>query len=178
MKIALAVITALVTYYLASLVQVVFHRIFGHASRIAKLYDVHVKGHHAQYAREMLSDRWIRTEQHITGYYAIPFIPIVCAAFCFLPGVYFIVHIFSLGFAIGWHVYLHRQYHIRGAWWERFEWFQYKRRLHFLHHQRPHKNFAIVEYSWDLLFGTFDDCAPARAKATPIATRQQFQKQL
>jgi sterol desaturase/sphingolipid hydroxylase (fatty acid hydroxylase superfamily) len=157
MKTALLLITALGTYYLASLIQAVFHRLFGHAPRIAKLYDVHVRGHHAQYARVMLSDRWIPAEEHITGYYAIPFIPVVCAAFCLLPGIYFAVHIASLMFAIWWHFYLHKQYHVRGVWWENFRWFLHKRRLHFLHHQKPRKNFAIVEYSWDLLLGTLDD---------------------
>src|SRR6266852_3135879 len=59
-----------VTYYGSSLVQTLFHRIFGHARRIPKLHDVHVSGHHAQYAQQLLSDRWIPTEQHITWYYA------------------------------------------------------------------------------------------------------------
>jgi sterol desaturase/sphingolipid hydroxylase (fatty acid hydroxylase superfamily) len=168
MKVALLLITALATYYLASFVQAVFHRYFGHARRIAKLHDVHVQGHHAQYAREMLSDQWIHTERHITGYYALPFIPIVCAAFCLLPGFYFAVHIASLAFAVWWHVYLHRQYHVRGVWWERYRWFQRKRRMHFLHHQKPHKNFAIVEYSWDLLLGTFEEGAPVSAKSSKL----------
>jgi sterol desaturase/sphingolipid hydroxylase (fatty acid hydroxylase superfamily) len=158
---ALMLLVGIATYYVASLIQTIFHRFFGHVPRVAKLYETHVKGHHAQYAREMLSDRWIPTEQHITGYYAIPFIPIVCAAYCLLPGIYFIAHLCGLAFAIWWHIYLHRQYHVRGAWWERFAWFREKRQLHFLHHQKPHKNFAIVEYNWDLLFGTFDDSPSA-----------------
>lgn len=156
-KAALLLLTALATYYISSFVQAVFHKYFGHAPRIAKLHDVHVRGHHAQYAREMLTDRWIETEQHITGYYAIPFIPIVCAAYCLLPGIYFVAHIGALAFSVWWHIYLHQQYHVRGVWWERFCWFQRKRRLHFVHHLKPHKNFAIVEYSWDSMLGTLDD---------------------
>lgn len=172
-KIAFALATFVTTYYVASLVQTVFHRVIGHVPRIARLYERHVKGHHAQYAREMLSNQWILTEQHITGYYAIPFIPIVCAAFCLLPGVYFIVHLFGLAFAMWWHVYLHRQYHVRGCWWERFAWFREKRRLHFVHHQKPQKNFAIVEYSWDLLFGTFEDGVPLAAKISETSNSVQ-----
>ena len=57
------------------------------------------------------------------------------------------------------------RFDVRGAWWERFGWFQRKRRLHFLHHQKPHKNFAIVEYSWDLLLGTLDDGPLASANS-------------
>ncbi len=145
-----------VTYYGSSLVQTLFHRIFGHARRIPKLHDVHVSGHHAQYAQQLLSDRWIPTEQHITWYYAIPFTPMVLTAFWLLPSDLFVVHMLSLALTGWWHVFLHRQYHVRGVWLERFEWFREKRRLHFVHHKRPRRNYAIVEYGWDRLFGTFD----------------------
>ena len=47
--VALVLATFFGTYYLASLVQVMFHRLIGHAPRIARLYDVHVRGHHAQW---------------------------------------------------------------------------------------------------------------------------------
>ena len=177
MKAVLLLATVFATYYRASLVQAVFHRILGHAPRIAKLYEVHVRGHHAQYARELLSSRWIHTEQHITGYYAIPFIPIVCAAYCLLPGIYFVAHVGGLAFAIWWHIYLHRQYHVRGAWWERFAWFQQKRRLHFLHHQKPHKNFGIVEHTWDQLLGTFEEGLPV-SENSQTRTVAQLERQL
>jgi hypothetical protein len=150
-------LTAAATYYAASLIQTVFHRFFGHAPRIAGVHAVHINGHHSQYAKAMLSERWIPTEQHVAWYYAIPFSPLVLVMFRLLPPDLFVVHLGSLFFAIWWHVYLHRQYHVRGVWWERFSWFQRKRRLHFLHHQRPDRNFAIVEYGWDRLLGTYQE---------------------
>jgi hypothetical protein len=156
-------LTGVVTYYGAALVQTLFHRIFGHTRRIGKLYRVHVGGHHAQYAPELLSDRWIPTEQHVTWYYAIPFTPMVLIAFWLLPSHLFVVHVLSLGLTVWWHVFLHRQYHVRGVWLERFEWFRVKRRLHFVHHKRPRRNYAIVEYGWDRLFGTFDAGYPTAA---------------
>src|SRR6266853_4361356 len=64
----------MVAYNGASLIQTLFHRFFGHSRRIGKLYEVHVGGHHAQYAPQLLSDRWIRSEQHITWYYAVPLV--------------------------------------------------------------------------------------------------------
>jgi sterol desaturase/sphingolipid hydroxylase (fatty acid hydroxylase superfamily) len=157
MNSALFVMTFVSTYYAASLVQTVFHRLFGHSPRIVKVHTAHVRGHHAQYSKVLLSERWIPTEQHVTWYYAIPFTPMVIAAWWMLPFNLFIIHILGLAFAIWWHVYLHRQYHIRNVWWERFAWFQRKRRLHFLHHQKSHKNYAIVEYFWDRLFRTLED---------------------
>jgi sterol desaturase/sphingolipid hydroxylase (fatty acid hydroxylase superfamily) len=138
------IVVSIATYYATSFVQAFFHRIFGHTRRIATLYDVHVGGHHAQYARQLLSDRWI------------PFTPMVLTAFWWLPLSLFAVHAVSLTFAIWWHVFLHRKYHLRGVWLERFEWFRKKRRLHFVHHRRPRSNYAIVEYGWDRLLGTFE----------------------
>ena len=146
------------TYYSASFIQTLFHRLFGHTRRIGKIYEVHVGGHHAQYSGErMQSDRWIATERHITWYYAIPFIPMVLTAWSFLPLDFFVVHIGSLMLTIWWHIYLHRQYHLRESWFSRFNWFRQKQRLHFLHHWHPRTNYAIVEYKWDRLLGTFAD---------------------
>jgi sterol desaturase/sphingolipid hydroxylase (fatty acid hydroxylase superfamily) len=151
------VLIFLATYYFASLIQIIFHRIFGHTHRINRLYDIHFGGHHAQYSENLVSENWIPTEQHITWYYAIPFLPMAVAAFYFLPFDLFVSYACGLTFAIWWHIYLHRQYHIRNSWLIRFSWFQKKRLLHFLHHQQSRKNYAIVEYFWDRLFGTYKE---------------------
>ena len=167
LRVLFSLIIGVGTYYGTSLIQTIFHRIFGHTRRIGKLYDVHVRGHHAQYRPQLLSDRWIPTEQHITWYYAIPFTPMVLMAFWLLPSILFIVHALSLAFTVWWHVFLHRQYHVRGVWLERFEWFREKRRLHFVHHKRSRRNYAIVEYGWDRLFGTFEACELRTRAARP-----------
>jgi len=155
-RVLLYLCVGVITYYGASLIQTLFHRFFGHSRRIGKLYEVYVGGHHAQYAPQLPSDRWIRSERHITWYYAIPFTPMVLMVFWLLPGSLFVVHMLSLAFTIWWHVFVHRQYHVRGVWPERFERFRNKRRLHFVHHMRPRRNYAIVEYVWDRSFATFD----------------------
>lgn len=105
----------------------------------------------------MLSDHWIPTERHALWYYAAVFVPISLGALWLLPLEMFIIHLGALGFAIWWHVYLHRQYHMRHTFWRRFAWFRRKQRLHVIHHRKPHKNYAIVEYCWDRLLGTFAD---------------------
>lgn len=169
-KIVTYVFTALATYFMTSFVQTVFHRVFGHAPRIPKLYDTHVRGHHAQYAKVLVTGEWIPAERQIVWYYTIPFAPIVLSVFCLVPLDIFAIHIAGLNFAIWWHVYLHKQYHIRGTWWQRFAWFQRKQHLHFVHHKIPHRNYAIVDYFWDRLLGTFEGQLPA--KKTPAPNRQ------
>lgn len=119
------------------------------------MYDVHVAGHHAKYQAKLLSEEWIPSERHVMWHYAIPFVPLLAAAFALLPAAWFVVHVAALAGTIWWHIYLHKQYHLRGSWFARFEWFRRKRALHFIHHRNEHSNFALVEYGWDKLLGTY-----------------------
>jgi sterol desaturase/sphingolipid hydroxylase (fatty acid hydroxylase superfamily) len=80
----------------------------------------------------------------------------------FVVGVYikalfsvFLAHLEGLEFAIWWHIFLHRHYHIRHSPLERFGWFQRKRQWHFVHYRRVRSNYAIVEFRLDRLIGTF-----------------------
>lgn len=146
---------AAATYYGASLVQVIFHRLFGHQRWIGALFETHVHGHHAQYAWPTLqTERWIPTERHIIWYYSIPFALVACAVYWLCAADLFAVHLAALFFSIWWHIYLHRQYHVRASWLSRFVWFRHKRQLHLLHHRRSNKNYAIVEFFWDRVLGT------------------------
>jgi len=155
-------LTALATYYVTSFVQTVFHRIFGHTRRINAVYDVHVAGHHAKYQTRLMTEQWISSGGHVMWYYALPLAPILIVAFTLLPVAQFCIHFAAMAWTIWWHIYLHKQYHLRGSWFVRFAWFRRKRALHFIHHRSEHKNFAIVEYAWDRLLGTYQSKAVGR----------------
>jgi hypothetical protein len=143
------------TYYFTAIVQTVLHRVFGHHDRIRKVYDTHAKGHHGKYPPNQLqTDEWLDSEQHVMWYYALLFVPAaVVVVWTFGLGL-FLVHVSGTACAIWWHIYLHKQYHLRGSRWERFEWFQKKRALHFIHHREVHRNYAIVEFWIDVFLGT------------------------
>lgn len=51
--------------------------------------------------------------------------------------------------------YVHDNMHIRGHWLERFGWFNHWRVVHFQHHFNMRRNFGIVFFGWDRLFGTY-----------------------
>jgi sterol desaturase/sphingolipid hydroxylase (fatty acid hydroxylase superfamily) len=38
---------------------------------------------------------------------------------------------------------------------ERFAWFRRKQQLHFVHHLHANRNFAVIDFFWDRLFGTY-----------------------
>ena len=53
--------------------------------------------------------------------------------------------------------HLDKQYHVAGSWLARFGWFRRKQQLHFVHHRHANSNFAVIDYFWDRLLGTYRD---------------------
>jgi hypothetical protein len=158
------------SYYLTTLVQTVFHRWFGHHRRLAAIYEHHANGHHRDYpARRLTTNTWIAAERHVLWYYTLPLAPVVALAAVLLPWPLFAVHVSTLALTIWWHLHLHKHYHLNGTPWARFAWFRRKRDLHLRHHLSHHGNYAIVEFFWDRLFGSYDARPPVVAATTPSA---------
>jgi Fatty acid hydroxylase superfamily len=170
-----AVAVPVVTYYATTFVQVVFHRWFGHTDRLSAVFEQHLHGHHDDYRLGRLtSKKWIEAERHIMWYYALPLAPLSAVTAWLMPWPLFVLHAVALGLTIWWHIYLHQQYHLDGARWERFAWFRRKRELHLRHHVRHHGNYAIVEFFWDRLFGTYDQAPlPSSRRVRSPSTRDQ-----
>lgn len=53
------------------------------------------------------------------------------------------------------HYYLDYQYHVAGSWLDRFAWFGRRQQLHFIHHRQGDCNFAVIDFFWDRLLGTY-----------------------
>lgn len=56
-------------------------------------------------------------------------------------------------FLVDW--FMHMLYHKNPTRLQNIEWFQEKRRLHFVHHQNPNTNFGISTQIMDKIFDTF-----------------------
>ena len=148
----------ILTYYVASTVQAVSHRLFGHTNRISAVFESHALGHHGVYKTDsLLLDHWVSAEKHVMWYFALLFAPFVIGVYILSPIHVLAAHVLGLSFAVWWHVYLHQQYHVRGSYFERFQWFQNKRQLHLVHHRLVRKNYAIVEFWLDRLMGTVEN---------------------
>lgn len=50
--------------------------------------------------------------------------------------------------------YIHRSYHDEDCWLNNYEWFVEQKRLHFLHHKYPNKNYGITTHFVDSIMGT------------------------
>ncbi len=154
-SILLFMFSSVVTYYLVAIIQTVFHRWFGHKNRIEAIFFNHAVGHHSKYPpKDLISQQWRPSERHVLWYYAIPLMPLVITIITFASFPVIIGFFLGTAFSIAWHIYLHKQYHLQGCFWEKFDWFIEKRDLHFQHHKKVKTNYAIVEFWIDDLMGT------------------------
>ncbi len=152
-----AAVSFILTYYVASIVQAVSHRLIGHTQRIPSVFESHALGHHGLYKIDsLLLDHWVSAERHVMWYFVVLFAPLVLSVCLVAPTHVFAAHVLGLSFAVWWHVFLHQQYHLRGSYFERFRWFRRKRQLHLVHHHRVWRNYAIVEFWLDWLMGTIE----------------------
>ena len=53
------------------------------------------------------------------------------------------------------HVFLDKEYHVEGSRLRRFAWFRRKQKLHFAHHRDVNCNFAVIDFFWDRVLGTY-----------------------
>ena len=102
----------------------------------------------------MVSSNYRRNEGNITPYFLIPAIIVAGGMFLVLPFNLFIVVTAASG--VLWpHVFLDKQYHSEGTRLVHFAWFRRKRQLHFVHHLHANSNFAVIDFFWDRVLGTY-----------------------
>ena len=53
------------------------------------------------------------------------------------------------------HVCFDKEYHAQDPILARFAWFRHKQQLHFVHHLHADTNFAVIDFLWDRLLGTY-----------------------
>ena len=77
------------------------------------------------------------------------------ALFFVLPLNLFVLMALASAASFYAHVYIDKEYHVEGSSLERFAWFRRKRQLHFAHHLHTNSNFAVIDFFWDRLLGTY-----------------------
>lgn len=155
-KLSCYVLTAILTYYLASLIQAAFHALFGHRKVGGILYSTHLYHHHALYSNgRMVSDRYLPEEKDAAPFFIVPVALVGWAVYEFLPFDVFLVHAGSISLCFFGHLYLHKHYHLSKTWLGRFKWFRTRQQLHFVHHRHASKNYALIVLFWDRVFGTY-----------------------
>ena len=154
--IPLLVLAATCTHLIVSCSQTLMHRWLGHRRLGGIFFRNHIKVHHAHYAKgHLVSAAYRGKEGNNTPYFLIPTTLLGLTAFLILPFDLFLAVALAAAASFYAHVYLDKAYHVEGSWLERFAWFRRKQQLHFVHHLHANCNFAVIDFFWDRLFGTY-----------------------
>jgi sterol desaturase/sphingolipid hydroxylase (fatty acid hydroxylase superfamily) len=154
----LVAIAAVAAYLTGSFLQAFLHRWLGHAAVGSFFQRRHVFDHHRIYSpRHLKSSEYSDVERSLTPYYAVPVGGAIALLSLVLPLAPFVSFTTTLLINFGAHAYLHKHYHLEHTWLERSHWFRRRRDLHYVHHRDARRNYAVIGFFWDRLFGTFTD---------------------
>jgi sterol desaturase/sphingolipid hydroxylase (fatty acid hydroxylase superfamily) len=148
--------TAMMAHLLMSLGQTLFHRYLGHSRLGGRFFKNHVQFHHVHYAGDhVVSTSYLDNGDNNTLFFLIPIVLVVGLSYLFLRLDLVVVQFVVMSLSFCGHYYLDNQYHVEGSWLGRFSWFRRKQQLHFVHHRHGNCNFAVIDFFWDRLLGTY-----------------------
>jgi sterol desaturase/sphingolipid hydroxylase (fatty acid hydroxylase superfamily) len=155
-ELPLFVLAAICTHLVVSSSQTLFHYGLGHHRIGGIFFRNHIRFHHKHYAKgHLVSSIYRRNEGNNTPYFLIPTVLVAGGVFFVIPFDLFLVVTAASAASFCLHVYLDRQYHAEGPSLARFAWFRRKQQLHFVHHLHANTNFAVIDFFWDRLLGTY-----------------------
>ena len=144
------------THYFMSFTQTVMHRALGHYPIGGKFFHNHIDFHHTHYCGNHLVSRTYRGDEgNNTPFFFIPVCLLGVSALFILPLYLFVALVSGCAVSFYLHVFLDKQYHVEGSRLQKFAWFRRKQELHFVHHRYGNCNFAVIDFFWDRLLGTY-----------------------
>jgi sterol desaturase/sphingolipid hydroxylase (fatty acid hydroxylase superfamily) len=152
----LFLITALATHYFMSFVQTLMHRALGHQPIGRMFFRNHLNFHHSYYCGDhLVSEIYRGDEGNNTPFFFIPVCLVGACVFFVLPLYLFVALVIACMASFYAHVFLDKEYHIEESRFRRYAWFRRKQELHFMHHRHANCNFAVIDFFWDRLLGTY-----------------------
>jgi sterol desaturase/sphingolipid hydroxylase (fatty acid hydroxylase superfamily) len=149
-------LTIAATHLAISSSQTLLHYWLGHRRLGGLFFRNHIQFHHTYYARgHLASAAYQGKEGNNTPFFLIPTLLVGMAAFFVLPLGLFLAMALTAAASFYAHVYFDKAYHIEGSLLERFAWFRRMQQLHFVHHLHANSNFAVIDFYWDRLLGTY-----------------------
>jgi sterol desaturase/sphingolipid hydroxylase (fatty acid hydroxylase superfamily) len=148
--------TAMSAHFLMSLGQTLFHRYLGHTRFGGRFFKNHIQFHHTHYSgNHVVSTHYLDNGDNNTLFFLMPIAVIVTLSYLFLRLDLLVVQLGAMSLSFCGHYYIDNQYHVAGSWLGRFSWFSRKQQLHFIHHRHGNCNFAVIDFFWDRLLGTY-----------------------
>jgi len=157
LELPLFVLAAGASHLVISFAQTLLHRTLGHRRLGGKFFRNHINFHHTTYSRDhLVSAEYVNEDEgNNTPYFLVPVFAVGIGAYFLLPLPIFAVVVVASAASFYAHVVFDREYHVEQSWLLRFAWFRHKQQLHFVHHRHANANFAVIDFFWDRLLGTF-----------------------
>ena len=156
LEVPLFALTAACTHLVMSCSQTLLHRWLGHRRLGGVFFRNHINFHHAYYRKgHLASTTYQGDEGNNTPYFLIPTVLAGGGLLFLLPLDLFIVVALAAAASFAAHVFFDKDTMLEGSRLERFAWFRRKQQLHFVHHLHANCNFAVIDFFWDRLFGTY-----------------------
>jgi sterol desaturase/sphingolipid hydroxylase (fatty acid hydroxylase superfamily) len=155
-ELALVALIAISAHLVVSGNQTLLHYSLGHHRIGGVLFRNHMRFHHTYYAKGHLVSSDYRAEKgNNTPYFLMPTILVAGMLFFVLRFDLFLVVAAASAASFYAHVHLDKAYHVEGSKLVHFAWFRRKQQLHFVHHLHANSNFAVIDFFWDRLLGTY-----------------------
>ncbi|MDB5409289.1 MAG: hypothetical protein JWL84_4201 [Rhodospirillales bacterium] len=155
-KLSLVLMIAVATHLVMSFAQTLMHYKLGHHPMGGDLFRNHIKFHHTYYSKDHLVSRTpLGQEGNNTPFFFIPVFLVGGCTYLVLPTDLFVVQVAACAVSFYAHVFFDKEYHVEGSRLQRFGWFRRKQELHFSHHRHADSNFAVIDFFWDRILGTY-----------------------
>lgn len=166
-------LTAMSAHFLMSLGQTLFHKYLGHRRFGGRFFRNHIQFHHGHYSGDhVVSIRYLDGGDNNTLFFLAPVAVVVGLGYLLLRLDLLTVQLAAMSLSFYGHVYVDKQYHVAGSWLGRLSWFKRRQQLHFLHHQHANCNFAVIDFFWDRLLGTYRGAELARRTVSSAVAAQ------
>jgi sterol desaturase/sphingolipid hydroxylase (fatty acid hydroxylase superfamily) len=155
-ELPLLVMTAVATHLFMSFTQTLMHYKVGHHRMGGRFFRNHINFHHTYYSKDHLVSRtYLGDEGNNTPFFFIPMVLVGACTYLILPIDLFVVQVVACAASSCAHIFFDKEYHVEGSRLQRFAWFRRKQELHFVHHRHADSNFAVIDFFWDRILGTY-----------------------
>jgi hypothetical protein len=121
-----------------------------------KFFRNHIIFHHTYYSKDhLVSQTYLGDEGNNTPFFFIPVFLVGACTYFVLPFDLFVVQAVACAVSFYAHVFFDKEYHVEGSRLQRFAWFRRMQKLHFSHHRHADSNFAVIDFFWDRVLGTY-----------------------
>jgi hypothetical protein len=148
-------VIAVATHLVMSFGQTMLHYKLGHHPMGGRFFRNHINFHHAYYSKgKLVSESYLADEGNNTPFF-IPVCLVGLGTYFILPIDLFVVQVAVCAASFYAHVFFDKEYHVAGSRLRRFAWFRRMQALHFAHHRHANCNFAVIDFFWDRMIGTY-----------------------